>query len=93
MTSKAEKLLERMRRTKANWKRHDLDTLYEGFGFVLRNGSNHDVVSHPEFPQLSDTLPRHRKVPEYNVRKAIKHIDTLSKLRKINVSSEAESSD
>lgn len=89
MTSKAEKLLERMRRTKANWKRHDLDTLYEGFGFVLRHGSNHDFVSHPDYPQLSDTLPRHRKVPEYNVRKAIKHIDTLLHLRKSKASGDA----
>ena len=89
MTSKAEKLLERMRRTKANWKRHDLDTLYEGFGFVLRNGSNHDIVSHPEYPNLSDTLPRRRKVPEYNVRKAIKHIDALLELRNPNASGDA----
>ncbi len=82
MPSKAEKLLERMRRSKANWKRHDLDTVYKGFGFELRSGANHDVVVHPEYPHLRDTLQRHRKVPNYNVAKAIKNIDDLLKLRK-----------
>ena len=32
--SPAEKMLEKMRRTKAGWSQDDFATLYEGFGFV-----------------------------------------------------------
>lgn len=52
MPSKAEKLLEQMKNSKSNWKRADLDTLYEGFGFVIKHGSNHDIYKHPKFPEL-----------------------------------------
>jgi hypothetical protein len=42
MVSKAEKLLEQMRRSKSNWKRIDLDKLYDGFEFIITHGANHD---------------------------------------------------
>lgn len=80
MPSKAEKLLERMRKNKAGWKRHDLETLYEGFGFVLKHGSKHDYYRHEIYPSLRDTLKRSRTVPEYNVRNAVKLIDKLKTL-------------
>jgi len=38
MPSKAEKLLEKMRNSKSNWKRADLDKLYEGYDFVISHG-------------------------------------------------------
>ena len=47
MPSKAEKLLEQMKNSKSNWKRADLDTLYGGFGFVIKHGGNHDIYKHP----------------------------------------------
>ena len=62
MPSKAEKLLEQMRNSKSNWKRADLDKVYEGFGFVISHGGNHDIVKHLDFPQLRATLPRHRQL-------------------------------
>ncbi len=77
MPSRAEKLLERMRRSKSGWKRKDLESLYEGFGFVLQHGRKHDYYMHPEHPKLRDTLKRSRTVPEYNVRNAIRLIDRL----------------
>ncbi len=81
MSAKAQKLLERMRNSHANWKRRDIDALYAGFGFRISHGSNHDHVSHPEYPDLRDTLPRHRKVPIYIVRNAIRIVDKLIELR------------
>lgn len=77
MPPRAEKLLERMRRSKSGWKRHDLEALYEGFGFVLKHGAKHDYYVHPVHPKLRDTLRRSRTVPEYNVRNAIRLIDRL----------------
>lgn len=81
MPPEAIKLLERMRRSKEGWTRQDLDMLYLGFGFVMRNGSSHDIVTHPDYPQLRETLPRHRKVAAYLVRNAVKRIDKLLELQ------------
>jgi hypothetical protein len=81
MPSTAEKLLERMRRTKSGWKRRDLESLYEGFGFVLYHGSKHDYYQHPEYPRLRDTLKRSRIVSEYSVRNAIRLINRLKEYK------------
>ncbi len=84
MPPEALKLLERMRRSKAGWKRKDLDTLYKGFGFTIRHGANHDMVSHPDYPQLRElreTLPRNRKLNKYLVQRAVKKIDKLIELQ------------
>ncbi len=82
MPSKAEKLLEQMRNSKSNWKRADLDTLYEGHGFVIKHGGNHDIVKHPDFPQLRATLPRHRQLAKGYVESAVKLVDKLLELQK-----------
>jgi len=81
MPPRAEKLLERMRRSKTGWKRKDIEAIYEGFGFVLHHGAKHDYYRHPDYPELRDTLKRSRTVPPYNVRKAIQLIDRLTDLR------------
>ncbi len=82
MTSKAEKLLEQMRASKASWRRVDLDKLYEGFGFVIRHGGNHDIVKHPDFPELRTTLPRHRDLARGYIEYAVKLVDRLLELQK-----------
>lgn len=82
MPSRTDKLLEQMKNSKSNWKRNDLDRLYEGFGFIIKHGGNHDVVKHPEFPQLRATLPRHRELAKGYVEFAVKLIGTLLELEK-----------
>jgi hypothetical protein len=82
MASKAEKLLERMRQSKSGWKRRDLDKLYEGFGFIITPGRNHDIVKHPVFSQLRTTLPRHTAIAKGYVQEAIKIIDRLKELER-----------
>ena len=81
MPSSAEKLLERMRRSKSGWKRKDIESLYEGFGFELHHGAKHDYYKHPDYPELRDTLKRSRNIPEYNVRKAVRLIDRFIAMR------------
>ena len=82
MLSKAEKLLEQMRSSKSNWKRADLDTLYEGFGFVITHGGSHDIVKHPDFPELRATLPRHRVLAKGYVEFEVKLIGRLLEFQK-----------
>jgi hypothetical protein len=82
MPSKAEKLLEQMRNSRSNWKRADLDTLYEGFGFAMTHGGSHDIVKHPDFPELRATLPRHRVLAKGYVEFAVKLIGRLLELQK-----------
>ena len=82
MASKAEKLLERMRQSKNGWKRADLDTLYSGFGFAISHGKSHDIIRHPEFPDLRTVLPRHNYLAKGYVEQALKLVDRLLQLRK-----------
>jgi hypothetical protein len=82
MPSKAVKLLEQMRNSKSNWKRADLDRLYEGFGFIISHGRSHDIARHPDFPQLRATLPRHRELAKGYVEFAVKLMDRLLELQK-----------
>ena len=81
MPSKAEKILERMRGSKSDWTRADLDRLYEGFGFIIRHGGNHDIIVHPDFPELRATLPRHRALARGYVEYAVRLVDKLLELR------------
>jgi len=85
MVSKEEKrlgLLEQMRKSKSNWKKADIEKLYTEFGFVIRHGSSHDVISHPDFPFLRATLARHKALPKGYVQFAVKLIDKLLELKK-----------
>jgi hypothetical protein len=77
MSNKAEKLLNDMRRSQANWSRNDILSLYVMFGFEVRNGAKHDVIKHPEHPDLRTTLPRHRKLAKAYVRIAVDLVDKL----------------
>jgi hypothetical protein len=81
VTSKANKLLEKMRGSKNSWKRKDLDSLFLGFGFIIRNGNKHDIVTHPDFPQLRTSLPRHTYLAKGYVEFAVALVDELLKLR------------
>ena len=81
MPSRAEKLLERMRQSQSGWKQNNLISLYEGFGFEIRHGRSHDIITHPDYPELRETLPRHSKIAKVYVKNAIKLIDQLAELQ------------
>lgn len=76
----AEKLLERMKATRFGWKERDLESLYLGFGFEMREGTNHRIYWHPRFPELYAVVPRHRQVKGQYVTIAIKKILRLKEL-------------
>lgn len=74
---KAQKLLERMRNSKSGWTSQELHRLYRGFGFDVRNGSSHDVITHSAYPSFRATLPRRLKDSTPYVSEAIKMIDNM----------------
>ena len=81
MSNKAEKLLESMKASLSNWKETDLDRLYKGFGFEVRHGSKHNIYSHPDYPELQQTVARHRKLSKGYVQDAIDAIEKLKALQ------------
>lgn len=84
MSRKAIQILEKMKRTQANWRPHHFHTLYLGFGFKLIEGKKHDIFIHPDFPQLEKaTIPRHaEELSKGYARDAMKNIEILLKLKK-----------
>ena len=80
MPSKASKLLEAMRRSKDKWKRKDLISLYKGYGFIIEPKSKHDMVTHPDYPELVTFLPRHNKIAKYLVSQAVRLVDRYLEL-------------
>ena len=82
MTDKATKLLERLRRSKANCSRHDLELLYLGYGFRIRLGEKHDIAIHEKYKHLRGTLPNHRSFAIGYVTCAINLIDEVLRLEK-----------
>lgn len=77
MPTSAEKLLTKAKNTQSGWNRQEIDRLYKGFGFIIRHGSNHDIVSHPDYPNLRETLPRHGIIKPVYVRRAVRLINAL----------------
>lgn len=79
--SKALKLLERMRNSKTGWGADDLHSLYVGFGFDFRQGGNHTIYIHPEFPILRATVARHGSLAIGYIQTAISLIEKLQELK------------
>jgi hypothetical protein len=82
MSSRAEELLDKARRSSSGWRRTELDSLYESFGFSVVARAKHDMAFHPEYPTLKTMLPRHRKVNRFYVEQAVKLIDKLIELQR-----------
>jgi hypothetical protein len=80
----AEKLLARMRVSKSGWGEKDLESLYLGFGFQLREGRRHRFYFHPKYPQLYATVARHSSLAIGYVATAVKLIDRLKEMESSN---------
>jgi predicted RNA binding protein YcfA (HicA-like mRNA interferase family) len=75
--SKADDLLDRMRRTEAGWGPEDIGRLYEGFGFDRKEGSNHTIYRHPDETDLRATVPRHHRLATVYARDAVANVEQL----------------
>lgn len=76
----AMKLRVDMENNKNGWGQSDLDTLYAGFGFVLRQGGKHRMYYHPVFPQLHETVSRQNELPPGYAQSALKLLRELERL-------------
>ena len=76
-SARALKLLERLRRSKANAKPEDIKALYLAFGFVIEPKKRHDVVTHPKYPDLFGSIPRHRKLAIYVAEQAVELVEKV----------------
>ncbi len=70
-------LLRRARVSKADWGHDEVIALYVVYGFEIRNGSKHDVVVHPQYPNLRATVARHKSLATGYVSTAVRLIDAL----------------
>jgi hypothetical protein len=57
MPSRADKRLRKLRDTKAGWTTKELSKVYEDFGFHIRKGTKHYIITHPDFSEIRDMLP------------------------------------
>ncbi len=73
----AQKLLERMRASPYGWGQNDFDGLLTGFGFRRKEGKKHRVYIHPDFRELSISIPRHNELKPCYARDTLKLIDEL----------------
>jgi len=80
--SQADKLLEKMRNSKAGWGAADLHTLYIGFGFEFREGGKHTMYIHRKFPELRATVARHSTLAIGYIQHAISLMEKLKDLEK-----------
>jgi hypothetical protein len=73
--SRGEKLLEKMRASKADWSPRELLQVYRWLGFTVTEGSKHTTVQHPDFPVLLANVSRSRVL-------ATGYIETVLELEK-----------
>jgi len=78
--SSVDRLLERMRQSKAGWRFADLEKLYLGLGFDFQEGKRHRIYIHPEFPQLRATVTRSRTLAKGYIDHALKLAKRLEEL-------------
>jgi hypothetical protein len=78
--NKGERLLTRMRATKAGWGQRDFEELYTSFGFVYEEGGLHRLYYHPRHPHLRTTVGRHNDLAKGYAAKAVRLIDELNRL-------------
>ena len=79
-----ERLLDRMRRSKAGWTFADLECLYVGLGFEIREWGKHRLYVHSKFPQLRATVTRSRSLAKDYIEHALDLAERLSKMEAEN---------
>ncbi len=69
------KLLDALKRSKADVGFRQLDRLYTSFGFVRREGKRHVIYTHPRHPQLQAAVSRKRSLAVGHVTTAIRLVE------------------
>lgn len=69
-----------MENNKSGWGQDDLDTIYTGYDFTLRQGGKHRMYTHPFFSQLHQSVSRQNDLPPGYAQSALKLIAELERL-------------
>jgi hypothetical protein len=80
--SRGEKLLIRMRASKADWSVGEALTVYRWAGFTVREGARHIVVQHPDFPWLAATITRSSPLPTGYIQALLELVARAEECRK-----------
>ena len=75
-----EKLLSRMRTSRAGWSERDIEKLLTSFGFTFRQATHGRLYYHPSYPQLALNVAHRRELGKYYITASVKLIDDLKKL-------------
>lgn len=78
--TRAQKVLDRMRRTSAGWRPKDLRAVYLGFGFEEHEGAKHTRYWHPVHRHLWTTVPRSAPLSKAYAEQAVALIEELTRL-------------
>lgn len=68
-------MLEKMRVSKAGWRWRDLERLYLGFGFRVKEGAKHRIVMHEDHKDLVTTITRATGLATGYIQTAVKLCD------------------
>ena len=80
---RARNLLQRMRRTPWGFTAQQVRQVYAYLGFEIREGGEHTVYVHPDFPQLIATVKRSSgSLPPGYIRRLIQVADSLQELKR-----------
>lgn len=83
MPKKPKKLFDSIKNSPTSRKREELVRLYEGYGFDIEPGGEHDKITHPDYAELFTLLPGHRDLSPAYFRTAIKLIEKLESLQNV----------
>jgi hypothetical protein len=86
----ADKILRRMKRSLTGWHPQDFATLYNGYGFLARDGANHTVYVHSVYPHLRATVARHGALAKGYAEHALDIIAELESLQAQETTTPAE---
>ena len=78
--SRGEKLLARMRASKADWSAEEVVRVYLWAGFEVEQGAKHIVVQHPIHPALITTVRRGNPLPTGYIETLLELVDELGRL-------------
>lgn len=80
MPARHDKILARMRATKAGWRPQDFQALYLGHGFVQTELKKHTQYQHPRHLELWTTVARGVPLSKAYAEEAVKLIDKLNRM-------------
>lgn len=75
--TRPDRLLVRMRASKADWSTDEVLAVYRSRGFLVSSGGKHWKVRHPTYPELIATVRRSDPLPTGYIETLLELVDEL----------------